>query len=297
MRAALAIAGALLIASASAAAQERLHLSSGFTPDPVRLTGHTRGEAPIEERGPGCRGFGGASPDHVLTLDGRFGFLRFFVVAPGPVTLAIRGPDGRFRCDGEPLEGTPAEQGVFEPGEYEVWVGSRQRGAQVGYELFVTEFHSVGPSTGRGDEDVSLGRSVDVGLLTDTIESRYGRTRLRRNFIPDPVLDHGLAGGPIEASPIGGSCRGRVEAEPSHVLFVAEELDYFRIEVDGAPGQVTLIVRSPDGRFFCSAPTDANPFVEAADWARGRYLVWVGSRSATDTPRYRIMYSETRPVP
>lgn len=285
----------IVLASSIASAQDPVRLATGFTPDPMRLTGRTRGASPLAARAGSCRGFAGDAPDHRLELETRFGFLRLFVTAPEDVTLAVRGPSGNWQCSGRLLDGSPREQGTFEPGVYEVWVGSVREGREVAYELLVTEFQSVGPTTGRGD-DARISGGAEIGLDVRAERGRFDDRRFQRGFLPDPRRNSGTAGGSIDASLLGGGCRGRVDAQPSHVLTLRTPFDYFRVEIEDAPGRATLIIRQPDGSYFCSAPDRVNAFVENDAWTEGRYLIWVGSRSSTETPSYHIVYTEARPA-
>lgn len=294
-RAAGILTAAIALVQEPARAQDEevdVAIGTGFTPDPLRLTGTTIGAEPMSARAPGCRGYVGGAPDRVLRLDTRFGFLRFFVTASSDVTLALRGPDGQWRCAGRPLAGAPREQGRYAPGRYEVWIGSVERGAQVAYELAVTEFRSVGPATGRTDEARAAG-GQEIGLDVRAEAGRYRNRRLRRGFLPDPREDGGTAGGSIDVALIGGGCRGHVGGQPNHVLTLRDELDYFRIAVREAGAPVTLVVRTPSGGYLCSAP-DGLPSVEQDAWTEGRYLIWVGSREPGATPDYRLQYTETR---
>jgi hypothetical protein len=289
----------LLLASHVAQAQQQPNaemFATGFTPDPVRLAGRTGGTQPLNARAPGCRGFVGTRADQTLDLSTRFGFLRLFVVAPAGVTLAVRGPDGRWRCSGRPLLGAPREQGAFTPGRYEVWIGSVRQNLQVPYELHVTEFHSVTPATGRGaDEPMPIGGGAEIGLAVHADHGRFGPRRLRRGFLPDPRENEGRAGGDIDLALLGGNCRGRVASEPSHVLTLRDQLDYFRIQIVNASVPMTLLVRTPEGAWMCSAPDSGDPFVERDSWRAGVYRIWVGTRQAVTGAGYHIRYSETRP--
>ncbi|HEY8427178.1 MAG TPA: hypothetical protein VIL20_02340, partial [Sandaracinaceae bacterium] len=224
-----------------------------------------------------------------------FGFLRFFVTASSDVTLALRGPDGRWRCSGRPLAGAPREEGSYVAGRYEVWIGGAQPGAQVAYELNVTEFRSVTPGSRRTSEARSVS-AAEIGLDVRAETGRHRDRRMRRGFLPDPRVDPGVAGGPIDVALLGGGCRGHVEARPSHVLTLRDDFDYFRVTVRDASAPVTLVIRAPSGEYFCSAPDEGPPVVERDAWPAGRYPIWVGSREAGATPRYSIEYTETRPA-
>lgn len=286
---------ALTLASV-AAAQDPVALRTGYTPDPLRLTGRTAGARPINVLAAGCRGHVGESADHVLQLDSRFGFLRFFVVAPRDVTLAVRGPDGRWRCSGEPLGGAPREQGAFAPGRYEVWIGSTQTGLEIPYELMVTEFRTVTPLSGQIEEAHAIGGGAELGLEVDADEGRFRDRRLRRGFLPDPREDGGRAGGDIDVGLLGADCAGFVAARPSHVVTLRNDFDYFRVQLGDAAGHTTLVLRTPGGRYFCSSPSDANPHVHQDAWPEGQYRIWVGAQEAGASPEYRICYTEVRPA-
>lgn len=272
----------------------RVPLETGFTPDPLVRRGTTRGTRPLRELAPGCTGFVGDTPDHEVRLETRFGFLRFFVLSPVDVTLALRGTDGRIRCVARPGRG-PTIEDSFDPGMVQVWVGGATAGQQTAYELHVTEFGSVSAETGRGEE-IGVIDARELGLAVDAETGRFRDRRLRRGFLPDPRQDDGRAGGTIEAAPLGASCRGFVASEPSHVLTLRTDFDYFRVQLGGAGESTTLMIRTPGGRYLCSAPEEGSAFIEENAWGAGRYAIWIGSREANADLAYRICYSEVRPA-
>lgn len=291
----VALLALVLVGDPRARAQDEVSsIATGFTPDPLRLEGLTSGAQPLSSRAPGCRGYVGDAADRTIELASEFAFLRFFVTAREDVTLAVRGPDGAWRCSGRPLLGAPREEGRFTAGRYEIWIGSVRPRSQVRYELAVTEFHSVTPATGRIAEVAPIGGGAEIGLAVNAERGRFRDRRFRRGFLPDPREDGGEAGGPIQVSAIGGGCRGRVQAEPNHVLTLLEPFDYFRIALRESEGPTTLVVREPSGAFLCSTPDEGEPTIERDAWPEGRYLVWVGSREPDTTRRYRISYTETR---
>ena len=294
----IAAASLVLAASvaATAAAQEPIALSTGFTPDPVRVEGTAGGERPLNTMAAGCRGYVGDAPAAVFELESPFGFLRFFAVSPRDVTMAVRGPEGRWQCSGEPLGGAPREQGAFTPGRYEVWIGSAETGVEVPFELQITEFRSVTPLTGRLDEAAPVGGGAELGLTVDAEEGRFRDRRLRRGFLPDPREDGGRAGGEIDVAMLGPGCDGFVGARPSHVVELRTDFDYFRIQLGEAAGVATLVVRTPGGRWFCSSPDDVDAHVDQDAWPEGSYQIWVGAHEPDAAPDYRICYTEVRPA-
>ena len=280
--------------SPAVAQEEPLTLATGYAPDPVVITGQTRGERPINELAPGCRGYVGEEPDVVVQLSTDFGFLRLFVVAPTDVTLAVRASDGRWRCSGRPLDGAPREQGSFPPGPLEVWIGSTAADTQIAFELRLTEFRSVTPATGVVEDSAPIGGGAELGLEVRAETGRFRRRQLRRGFLPDPLVDSGEAGGTIDVRLLGGHCEGFVDAAPSHVLELRNDFDYFRVQLGDVPGDATLIIRSPGGRWYCHAPDDASPWIDRDAWPEGVYRIWVGARSPEARHDYQICYTEAR---
>ncbi|MBX3274405.1 MAG: hypothetical protein KF729_29340 [Sandaracinaceae bacterium] len=282
-----------LLAPVSAHAQpEPIAIEHGFTPDPARQTGRTAGALALSTRAPSCRGYAGEAPDHLLELREDFAFLRFFVLAAQDVTLAVRAPDGGWRCVSARGEVAALQEGRFAAGRYEVFVGGPTQGERVFYELVVTEFRSVGPREER--EAATSSARAEVGLEVERPEGTGRDRRIRRGFLPDPIEDRGAAGGAIDARALGASCRGFVAAGPTHVLTLRDEFDYLRVQLGGAPGLATLVLRTPGGRYLCSAPEQGNAFIDQDVWPEGVYRIWVGASVADAQVSYRICYTEAR---
>lgn len=111
-------------------------LGRNFSPDPQRGSGLTGGSRDASSLGKGCVGKIDASPDHRLTITSRVN-LRIFVQSDTDSTLVILGPGGP-RCDDDShgmLD--PEINAVFEPGEYEIYVG--HMGDMGEYRLTITE--------------------------------------------------------------------------------------------------------------------------------------------------------------
>lgn len=279
----------LLLLASPVRAQEPVPIERGFTPDPVRISGAGGGDRSLRELGAGCDGYIASEPTRVLELQDDFSFLRLFAVSSATITLALRGTDGRWRCGGQRIGPAVMEEGSFGPGRLEVYVGGPEPGVRVGFDLSVTEFRSVGPSVGGGPE-------ANVGLTLDAEEGRFRGRRLRRGFLPDPREDGGTATGVLDIRSVGPECRGFVQSDPSHLLTLRTDFDYFRVQLGDAAGRATLMVRTPGGRYLCSSPDERNAFVDQDAWTEGDYLVWVGARERTETVSYRICYTEVRPA-
>lgn len=84
------------------------------------------------------------------------------------------------------------------------------------------------------------------------------------------------SGGPLNAVGLGGACAGYVTDAPT-VQVVWSGASYLVFGVESA-GDTTLVVRSPDGQFFCNDDTlGINPVVELIFAPPGTYGIWVGS--------------------
>ncbi len=118
----------------------------------------------------------------------------------------------------------------------------------------------------------------------------YGVVRLANGFHPDPHTVNLQAGGRVDASRLGGGCRGQItEASDVGLVFEAGSLPlnlYVRSRAD-----TTLVVKAPDGRWYCSDDAiGLNPVVSFDTPQSGRYDIWVGSFYGV--PNATLMVSE-----
>lgn len=170
-------------------------------------------------------------------------------------------------------------------------MGAPTHAVHVGYELQITEFRSVGPGE---DRSATTTTSLDVGLAVEAPEGVHRDRRIRRGFLPDPIQDEATTGGSVDVRLLGATCLGFVTAQPSHVLELRDEFDYLRVQLGGAPGAATVVVRTPGGRYLCSSPEQGNAFVDQDAWPEGVYRIWIGSREPDTETAYRICYTEAR---
>lgn len=290
-----------LVLGGRAHAQEveaRVHVRTGFVPDPAVLEGHVTATRDAAAFGTGCAGFVGERASHVLEFDSAFAFLRVFATGPRDLMLAVRLADGRWLCSEDRFGPHPSVEGEFPAGRTEVWVGARQSGISTDYAVRLTELASVRPGLGNQTSaamGVALAR--DVGLAVDGTDGVYGNLRIRRGFLPDPRVLEGIAGGVVEASALGASCLGRVSASPSHVVTLVDDFDFLQFYLDAASYEdLTLVVLTPTGRFFCDVGAEERPEVSAGAWAAGTYRIWVGTTGAVAWLEHRLGVSEVRRV-
>lgn len=114
-------------------------LQAGFLPDPQTGRGAAGGPTDASTLNPMCRGFIPASPQHTLALQSAFANLRVIVNSTTDTSLVIRGPDGSYRCNDDAEGLNPIVEGAWNPGAYQVFVGTFAPGNSANYVIGFTE--------------------------------------------------------------------------------------------------------------------------------------------------------------
>ena len=128
-------------------------LAAGFEPDPVAVPIVSGGDIDVTQfgLGPDCKGFVTAQPDFILDYSGGSPFLRLFVVPQQNVvamdtTLVINTASGEWVCNDDARGANPVVDLANPPGgQYDVWIGSYQPGANIQGHLGITELPAVQP--------------------------------------------------------------------------------------------------------------------------------------------------------
>jgi hypothetical protein len=120
-----------------------------------------------------------------------------------------------------------------------------------------------------------------AGELDYQLDPNFGSEELTSGFSPDPFTVEVTSGGPIDASYLGGDCRGwATEAPDFDLYFTAGDLALLRFYfVADAAEDTTLIINAPDADFYCNddAPGTIDPMVDFTNPDDGLYEVWIGS--------------------
>ena len=125
---------AMLLSSAGVVRSQSIQISPGFAPDPLVVNGTSGGSTASQ----GC-GMIGAEPNHVLTLNANFNYLRINVQSAGQPTLLIKGPSGTSCVPADSFSGgTIQVPGYWDKGTYSVYIGDRA-GGQHPYTLSLTQ--------------------------------------------------------------------------------------------------------------------------------------------------------------
>jgi hypothetical protein len=119
-------------------------LRAGFTPDPRESEITAGGSVDASYLGGECVGFAAVAPDVRLNWSGRSSELRIFFLADAgeDATLIINMPDGSWRCNDDASTGGLNPMLILRnpvEGQYDIWVGSYDRGTYIRGKLTLTE--------------------------------------------------------------------------------------------------------------------------------------------------------------
>lgn len=258
-----------------------VRLSSGFTPDPHKLS-VTAGGAIDASRvnASGCIGQIGGNPDYVLNYTAGEMPLYIRATSDEDTSLVVRDPQGRWQCNDD-TNGLDPEVGFENPrsGNYAIWVGAVS-GSSVAAELHISEIS--------GDTDSSA--AIDMSA-----QANFGEIILRSGFTPDPHSIEMTAGGNIQAGSVNGSCSGFVSSSPDYEVTYRDAGSFPLTFAFTAKGDTTLMINGPDGSWYCDDDSggNGNPRVVFSDASDGVYDVWVGSYSGEMIPG-RLTISEVQ---
>lgn len=84
-----------------------------------------------------CDGFVNRQPNHILKLNSFFNFLKLEVQSPADTTILIKGPGGVW-CNDDSENANPIIEGQWQPGIYQVWIGSYQANSKDNYRIRIT---------------------------------------------------------------------------------------------------------------------------------------------------------------
>ncbi|MDE1466722.1 hypothetical protein [Aurantiacibacter sp. D1-12] len=121
----------------------------------------------------------------------------------------------------------------------------------------------------------------------------YETVELVSGFTPDPYYVSLRSGGVNNARDLGGECRGYVATSPDVRLFF--EAGSLPLIISAASeADITLVINAPDGSWYCD--DDSGPGLDPQyvfDPAMsGRYEIWVGTYSSSDTHDATLAISE-----
>ncbi|MGF1540642.1 MAG: hypothetical protein ACFCU5_09360 [Pleurocapsa sp.] len=84
-----------------------------------------------------CNGFVSRQPSHILKLNSFFNFLKLEVQSSADTTILIKGPGGVW-CNDDSDDVNPTIEGEWQPGIYQVWIGSYRANSNNNYRIRIT---------------------------------------------------------------------------------------------------------------------------------------------------------------
>lgn len=275
-----------------------INLSSGFTPDPQRHSVRAGGNSSIPMSS--CSGYIHMdAPDLDLNYQSGSYTLSIGAESDTDVTLLVYTPNGEWLCDDDSGEGTNARLTFNSPqsGNYNIWVGTYSSSAgtpnasvtftEMGGSSSTASNNTTSNTTTRtsgGSRNTSSAASAATSTLNWSASPTYGTARLSAGFWPDPHTTRVQIGGTIDNPIQGTGCSGYVAANGpdmnldysagSSSLYIYTETD-----VD-----VTLLVRSPGGEWFCNddGGEGLDAMIAFNRPESGTYRIWVGAYSESN---------------
>ncbi|MDB4927931.1 MAG: hypothetical protein JWM10_415 [Myxococcaceae bacterium] len=218
-----------------------------------------------------CRGYYAAAPQFSLRV-AAMQRVRLTTLGSNDLTMAVRVPGGLYRCDDDSGQGTnPLLDLTLPPGVYPVFVGAYRQNTTASFTLDL-----------QAGEPGAL--PID-GALAFNLPASLGALALVGPTSTDTRA--GIAGGAVDATPLGSNCRGHLPAAPHLTLTTS---DYRRVVLTTtATRDLTMVVRDAAGVLHCDDDSGGaqQPRVEAT-LPPGQHQVWVGTYSAGETESFAL---------
>lgn len=114
--------------------------------------------------------------------------------------------------------------------------------------------------------------------------------QINNGFRPDPVTMRGVAGGPVDASSVSGSCRGFLPQRPQHQIVTTglAPLRVFTMAANNA--DVTLAIVTQNRTVYCDDDTGGSMQAQLdLRLPAGTYSIYVGSYAAGQAAPYTLV--------
>jgi serine protease Do len=124
----------------------------------------------------------------------------------------------------------------------------------------------------------------------------WGTVALANDFLPDPQRVELTAGGPVDASRLGGECGGWISEAPSYsILYSPQTVGQWPLIFSAISDRADLVlaVREPLGPWHCNDDTEGtNPLVRIENPIYGIYTIWVGTYERSPEQPATLFISE-----
>lgn len=249
-----------------------VELNAGFSDDPRLVQLSSGGSIDASSISGDCRGYIANAPDVRVVYSSGSLPLMFSVASEADTTLVVNAPDGRWYCDDDGASGLNPAVRFNQPlsGRYEIWVGTYGSASLQSAVLGISELY---------DDISNQPTSSNSGGRPDfSLDPNYGTATLRSGFTPDPHRVRLQSGGTIDASVLGGSCRGYVSRAPDYRVHYTSGRLPLNISVQSS-ADTTLVINGPGGQWYCDddGGDGLNPSIRFETPRSGQYDIWVGT--------------------
>ena len=154
-----------------------VELTAFFSPDPYTIEVVSGGEVDASYLGGACVGHAAEAPEVRLSWSGASAQLRIFFNAPGgeDSSLLVNLPDGSWLCNDD-TDGLNPEVLLSDApeGQYDIWVGSYERGEFISGTLSISEIATIDSSaTPPPTEPVRVGGNITPPTKTKDVAPIY----------------------------------------------------------------------------------------------------------------------------
>ncbi|MEA5583214.1 hypothetical protein VB620_17935 [Nodularia harveyana UHCC-0300] len=127
-------------------------------------------------------------------------------------------------------------------------------------------------------------------MFSETNLADVPRLQIQDNLTSDPLVLNGNSGGTVPSN-----C-GNISDTPNQVIQLTKPLPYLRLTVD-SPGQPTLLIDGPGGRFCVLADSDSESQPELTGYfMAGEYSLYVGDLSQNQYNYTLSISQQNQPV-
>ena len=130
--------------STSEAQSNSISINTSLAKNPLIIKGNSGGTiiakeiTQTENTATGyCDGYVRSQPNHILKLESFFESLRLEVESSADTTILVKGPGGVW-CNDDASSANPMIEGQWQPGTYQVWIGSYQADRSDNYQIKIT---------------------------------------------------------------------------------------------------------------------------------------------------------------
>ena len=125
----------------------------------------------------------------------------------------------------------------------------------------------------------------------------YGTRVVNTGFTPDPITVNLQSGGDINATRLGGECRGMIARAPDYRVRYTAGTTFPLIISVASDADTTLVINGPDGRWYCNDDANGlNPMVRFNRPRSGQYDIWVGTYGNSGLHNAQLGISELRAI-